>query len=456
MDDGRTAVTAADGSSPVVRVMARLAGEGVRLVAMSWVDNAGISRLKAVPLSRLPGVASRGVGVSPAFDAFLVDDSMACEDGCGSRTGDLRLVPDLSRLTALAAQPGWAWAPADRFRQGGERHPGCHRAFVDRMTRAAADRGLSLRMGFETEWTVDPGRLGDGPAYGLARLADSGAYLLDIVDALAAQGVEVLQIHPEYEPGQFEVSTVAEDPLGAADTAVLVRHTVRTLSLGRGLRASFAPLATTAGVGNGGHVHLSLWRDEENLLHAGQGPHGMTATGEAFLAGVLRSLPALTAVGCPTPASYLRLVPSVWAGAYRCWGLENREAALRFITGAAGEGGAGANAEVKCFDQAANPYLVVGSLLAAGLAGVEEDLRLPDGYGNDPARADADERARCAIERLPDSLQEAVRHFERSAVLREAMGDHMFGAVLAVRRREQQLFADHTRADVVEATRWRY
>ncbi|MFF4607291.1 glutamine synthetase [Streptomyces sp. NPDC001339] len=438
------------------RVVARLSGEGVRAVAVSFVDNAGISRVKAVPLGRLPDVALRGVGASPAFDAFLADDSMASADGYGSRSGDLRLVPDLNRITRLAAQPGWAWAPADRFGQEGEPYPGCHRLFVGRMTRAAADRGLSLRMGFETEWTVESDRLGDGPAYGLARLADSGAYLLDVLDALTAQGVEVLQIHPEYEPGQFEVSTAAEDPLGAADTAVLVRHTVRAVSRAHGLRASFAPLTTPSGVGNGGHVHLSLWREAENLLYVGEGPYGMTAEGEAFLAGVLRSLPALTAVGCPTPVSYLRLEPSVWAGAYRCWGLENREAALRFITGAAGEGGTCANAEVKCFDQAANPYLLVGSLIAAGLAGLDETLRLPAEYGDDPARADADELARYGIERLPDSLLEAVRHLEESAVLRKAMGDHLFGAVLTVRRAEHRLFAGRARAEAVEAVRWRY
>ncbi|WBB62438.1 glutamine synthetase family protein [Streptomyces sp. WMMC500] len=446
----------ADRAARVDRAMAGMSEAGVRLVALSWVDNAGIGRVKAVPLGRLPRLAVHGVGMSPVFDTFLVDDSTARTGGFGGPVGDLLLLPDPDRLTVLAAQPGWAWAPADRYGQDGEPYPGCHRSFVHRMVGAAAGLGLSLRMGFETEWSVGPGGPGDGPAYGLARLADSGAYLLDVVDALTAQGVDVLQIHPEYEPGQFEVSTAAEDPLGAADTAVLVRHTVRTVSHAHGLRASFAPLPEPTGIGNGGHVHLSLWRGEQNLMHGGTGPRGMTPEGEAFLAGVLRSLPALTAVGCPSPASYLRLAPSTWAGVYRCWGWENREAALRFVTGPVGEAAERANAEVKCFDQAANPYLVAGSVIAAGLAGYEDALRLPAEFTDDPARADPGELQRRGIVRLPAALADAVRHLKGSVVLRKAMGDHLFDALLAVREAEDGLFAGRSRAETVEATRRRY
>ena len=95
----------------------------------------------------------------------------------------------------------------------------------------------------------------------------------------------------------------------------------------------------------------------------------MTATAEAFLAGVLRDARAARHRR-RLPASYLRLEPSRWAGAYQCWGLENREAAVRFITGPPDDPGA-ANAEIKSFDPAANPYLVAGAVIAAGLGGLE-------------------------------------------------------------------------------------
>ncbi|MBH5333608.1 glutamine synthetase [Streptomyces pactum] len=441
----------------------RLIAAGVRGTAVTWVDNAGLTRVKAVPTDRLEQVVSRGVGMSPVFDVFLVDDSITDSRHVGGPDGDLRLFPDLSRLTPLAAQPGWAWAPADRYDQRGAPHPVCQRWFAHRMTERARRRGLEVRVGFETEWVVmpadgpapggtggpAPGTADTGPAYGMARLVAHSDYLAALLDALHAQHVPVLQLHPEYAPGQFEISAAPAGPVEAADTAVLVRETVRGVSARHRLAAVFGPVVEPGQLGNGGHLHLSLRQQDRNLCRGGDGPFGMTATCEAFLAGVLRELPALLAVGAPSPASYLRLVPSRWAGAYRCWGLENREAALRFICGPADDPDA-ANAEVKCFDAAANPYLAVGAVIAAGLAGIDAGLRLPPPVAGDPARADE------PPPRLPESLEESVRHFEESAVLREALGEPLWESVAAVRRAECALFAGATPQEIAAATRRRY
>ncbi|MGW2862898.1 glutamine synthetase family protein [Streptomyces sp. NPDC001205] len=425
---------------------ARLTAEGVRAVALTWVDVAGLTRVKVVPTARLAQVAAHGVGMSPVFDVYLVDDSVTSSPHIGGPDGDLRLVPDLNRLTVLAAQPGWAWAPVDRFEQSGRPYDACQRQFARRMTERAAERGIELRMGFETEWIVDPPLA--GPAYGMARVVERSAYVGDVLGALEAQGVEVLQIHPEYTPGQFEVSVAPADPVGAADLAVLVRETIRAVSLQHGLTPWFGPVADPEGVGNGGHVHLSLWQDGRNLCRGGEGPAGMSATSEGFLAGVLDALPALLAIGAPTPASYLRLTPSSWAGAFQCWGLENREAALRFVAGPPGAEDA-ANAEVKSFDPAANPYLVTGALIAAGLAGIDAGLRLPEPVAGDPVNTDG-------ARRLPTSLPEALGHFTKSAALREALGDRLFEAIVAVRQAETKLFDGRTPQEIAEATRGRY
>jgi len=287
----------------------------------------------------------------------------------------------------------------------------------------------------------------------LAAISDQAR---DLIAALDDQEVGVEQFHPEYAMGQLEVSVAPTDPVGAADTSVLVRQTIRAVAANHGMRASFAPVVIAGHVGNGGHVHFSLWRDGVNLFAGGHGPHGMTETGEAFVAGVLAELPALVAVGCPSVPSYLRLIPSHWAGAFACWGRENREAAIRFVTGMVGSRETAANTEVKCFDQSANPYLVAGALIAAGLAGVERDLRLPEEVTVDPGELSDEELVRRGIQRLPQSLEEALSHFEKSEVLRDAMGPMLFGPFAAVRRAEAEAFAGKEPEEIVAAHRWRY
>ncbi len=173
------------------------------------------------------------------------------------------------------------------------------------------------------------------------------------------------------------MSVAVEDLVGAADTLVLVRETIRACAFRHGLQASFSPKMIVDGAGNGGHLHLSLWRDDRNLFSGGEGQLGLTAEAEAFTAGVLSRLPALLAIGAPSPASYLRLIPQHWAGAFQAWGLENRETALRVVRGAAGSEGRAANLEVKAFDLAANPYLAVAAVVFAGLAGIDGGERLP-------------------------------------------------------------------------------
>ena len=439
-----------------------LSAQGVRAVALSQVDNAGVTRVKTVPVSFLERAVKYGVGMSPVFEVFMVNDSITSSDEVGGPVGDLRLMPDPWALKVLAAQPGWAWAPVDKHTQEGEVYPGCQRTFAKRQAARAADAGIELRMTFELEWfqagadSEVERPIHTGPAYGLSVLATISDYARDLIAALEEEGVGVDQFHPEYAMGQLEISVPPTDPVGAADTTVLVRQTIRAVAATHGMRASFSPVVIAGHVGNGGHVHFSLWRDGMNLFAGGQGPYGMTETGEAFVAGVLAELPALVAVGSPSVPSYLRLIPSHWAGAFACWGRENREAAIRFVTGMVGARETAANTEVKCFDQSANPYLVVGALIAAGLAGVEKDLRLPDEVLIDPGALSEDELADRGIQRLPRSVEEALSHLEKSDVLRDAMGPMLFGPFAAVRRAEAEAFAGQEPEEIVAAHRWRY
>jgi glutamine synthetase len=281
-------------------------------------------------------------------------------------------------------------------------------------------------------------------------------YCRDLLTALAAQSVDVLQLHPEYAAGQFELSAQPLDPVAAADQVLLVRETVRAVSRRHGMDASFAPAVVAGSVGNGQHLHLSLRHGGINLLEGGYGRYGMTGEGESFLAGVLEAMPALTAILAPSVSSHLRLVPSRWAGAYRCWGRENREAALRLVTGSTGEEDVAANAEVKCVDASANPYLVVGAILAVGVASLNKGLTLPDEVSGDPEALDPAELQRLGVGRLPETVTAALACLDRSDLLRNAMGDYLYDAFTAVRRAEDALFAGSTPEQVVAATRWRY
>ncbi|WP_378257970.1 hypothetical protein [Actinomadura gamaensis] len=436
-------------------------------IALTWVDTSGIARTKTVPVARLEHAAAWGVGMSPVFDAFLLDDSIVSGRYAGGPVGDLRLHPDLDRIVPMAALPGWAWAPVTRYTQEGTVHPIDTRAVLAREVERLADLGWSARAAFEIEWVLSDGEGDDftpacnGPAYGMTRLTELSRYLRDLLDALAKTGISVDQLHPEYAPGQYELSVAAEDPVGAADTSVLVRETIRAVSFDHDMVASFSPKVLADSVGNGGHVHLSLWREDPaegpvNAMTGGHGPFGLTAEGEAFAAGILARLPALLAVGAPTVASYLRLIPSHWAGVYQCWGLENREAAIRLVTGALGERGRAANIEIKCFDEAANPYLALAALLAAGRAGLAEKASLPEPMAADPAALTDAERADAGLRRLPETLADAVAAFERDEALAEALGPEIVDTVATVRRGEIELFAGALPEEITESTRWRH
>ena len=160
------------------------------------------------------------------------------------------------------------------------------------------------------------------------------------------------------------------------------------------MRVSLSAKPAPDALGNGAHLHLSLWRGDDNLFGSGDDGYGMAPEARAFLAGLLAELPALLGVVCGSPVSFLRLGPSRWTGVYGCWGLENREAPLRLIQGSRSTRPRGANVELKPVDASGNPYLAVGAAIAAGLAGIDAGLELPPECTIDPATmSDADRAA---------------------------------------------------------------
>ena len=444
----------------------RLAAKGVEAVALAVVLPDGVTLVKTVPIRRFEDAVRFGIGLSPVFSVFLVDDQITSSRFISGPTGDTRLMPDPGAAVALAASPGWALAPVDQLDQEGQPYPACVRTFATRMLERLTTAGLEVRGAFEIEFFLglrgpdpgpDPAPAHGGPAYGLSALAEVEPFATDLIRALESQGTGVMQFHPEYSTGQLELSVPHRSGIAVADDNLVVRHTIRAVARNHGFAASFAPVVFAGLVGNGMHLHLSLWdRRGRNLFQGGRGPEGMTQKAEAFTAGVLDHLPALTAISAPSVASYQRLQPHRWSGPWACWGRENREAALRFVTGMVGSRPEAANLELKSMDAAANPYLALGAVLAAGLDGIERDLRLPEPVTVDPASLSAAERKKRGIAQLPSSLGAAITALERSALMKEAMGDVLFEAFLATRRGEDAAYEGRDDDEVVRAHRWRY
>ena len=161
-------------------------------------------------------------------------------------------------------------------------------------------------------------------------------------------------------------------------------------------------------------------------------------------------------VTVPTTVGYLRLQPHHWSGAMQCWGLENREAALRFVAGVTPETAGGANVEVKPVDGTANPYLAVGAVLAAGLHGLDAGDRLPPSTEEDPEGLPDDVKEARGIHQLPASLAEAAERLAASDVLREAMGDFLFETFVATRRGECAQYEGLDDDEMIRRLRWRY
>ncbi len=281
-----------------------------------------------------------------------------------------------------------------------------------------------------------------GPGYGLRPWLALEEFSGDLLDALAAAGVTVETLHPEYGPGQLEVSMAPRAPVAAVDQYVLARLIIIRTARRHGLAVSFAPLTIPGSIGNGCHVHFSAARDGRNVFAGGDGRFGMTADGAALIGGLVAALPEAAGLFTPSVISYARLVPGLWSGAYACWGLENREAAVRFITGTAGSRERTANVEVKCIDGASNPYLAAAAIMGLSLAGLRAGRGAPPPAESDPDEMPAADRAAAGIARLPDSLPAALDLLAGSQALRDVLGGAVVDCLVAVRRYEQERYGE--------------
>src|SRR5579859_7529165 len=440
--------------------MGRLAKAGVAGVTIAWADNNGIPRSRTVPLAGLEDAAARGVGITPLFAVFDSRDGITyAHGGLSTPSGDIRLMPEIDRVTPLAGQPAFAWAPGRQVAPDGSPWPYDQRTRLEAQVARAAAAGLTVRAGFELEFFVslpgdEPAAAQQGPAYSPHALLQVDEFAGAVLRDLAANGVPVGQFHAEYGLSQVEVSLAAADPVTAADRQLLARQTIHAAARAHGLRVSFAPLVTLDGVGNGLHLHVSVSRGGDNLfVPAGGLPGG---DGARFLGGLLRDLPAIAAVTAPSVPSLLRRRPGYFAGAYQFWGVENREAPLRYVPSSPFIGTDRANVELKASDASGNPYLALAVVLAAGLAGIDDSAELPPPIQEDPGAWTDAKRAERGLVALPVTPAAQEQALLASKRIGDALGEPLLGAFTAVRRADAAWAADRSAKETVAAHRWRY
>jgi glutamine synthetase len=420
----------------------------LRLVRFLWCGNDGTVRAKASTRHGLEGRLRAGIGVTVAMQAMNALDQLQPVEGMGP-VGEIRLVPDPDTFRVLPYAPASGAVLVDQLGLDGEPAPVCQRAFLRRQAARLAERGAVLQAAFENEFTLALPMDGsyrpvdESLCFSTIGMTASQDFVEALADSLERQDISLQQYYAELGHGQQEISTGHTPAVQAADEQLLVRETIRGVAAQLGYVASLAPKPWPEAAGNGGHIHFSLWSEDgsRNLFHDGSRADRLSDDARRFIAGVLAHLPGLCGLTAPSFNSYHRLVPQYWAGAFTCWGHDNREAPVRVPSVFAGMEEASTNVELKAADASCNPYLALGGLLAAGLDGLERGLEPPEPVEVDPATLSEEERERRGIRRLPATQAAALDALENDAVLMDALGPALARSYLAVRRSEWDAYS---------------
>jgi glutamine synthetase len=266
------------------------------------------------------------------------------------------------------------------------------------------------------------------------------------ITMLESMGISVEFSHHEGGPGQQEIDLRYADALTTADNLMTFRLVVQEVALEQGAFASFMPKPLVDQPGSGMHTHLSLFEGDRNAFFEAGAEYQLSKVARSFIAGLLVHAPELTAVTNQWVNSYKRLAGGGEAPAWICWGHNNRSALIRVPMYKPLKGNS-TRVEFRSLDSAANPYLAFAVLLAAGLKGIEEGYELPLGSEDDVWALTASERRALGMSPLPTSLNQAIIAMEKSELVAETLGEHVFEFFL---RNKQAEWEDYRR----QVTQW--
>ncbi len=413
------------------------------LVSFVTTDIAAITRGRSIALRDLACGMDKGVGWVPANLALTPFDEIASANPFGA-SGDLRLIPDVEakvRVTVIPDALPLHFYHTDITELDGSVWPCCVRGMLkSAVADLEAETGLRVISAFEQEFQILGADWPAAPAFSLAaqRRADPFGPLL--MTALREAGAEPETFLPEYGRDQFEIVCAPAGALAAADRAVTIREVTRALAAQFGWRASFAPKTDPAGVGNGVHIHLSfIDLAGKPVTFDATRPGRLSERAGAFAAGIVRHLPALTAITAPTVLSYMRLQPHHWSAAWTTLGDKEREATLRICPTSEHAGydpSRAFNMEFRAADATSSPHLALAVLIRAGLEGLRENLPQPPIAKGDPADMTEAERAALGIHRLPATLEAALDALDADPVVKGWFPPTFVACYFAMKRKE--------------------
>ena len=427
-----------------------------RLTRFCWVDNAGISRGKAVWRGGLEGALKSGVGLTVGQQALpMMFDAVVAETGL-SAVGEARIMADLETYIPLPFAPGSAMVLGDMVTVAGEAWVHCPRTFLKNQLLEAEKLGFEVFSSFENEFFLfnhDDTPLDSSNYATLDAFEPSRLIIDEILDALESVGVTPEMYYPEAGTGQQEISIAPSMGVKAADQQMIFKTIVKGIASKHHLKASFAAKPILTSAGSGCHLHVSLWQNGKNAFFDSSDPIKLSKLAYHAIAGVLKHLPALCALTVPSVNSYKRLQPGWWAGAFACYGLDNREASVRVasthLLPSADANGKSTNFELKTCDASANPYIALGGLIAAMLDGIRRKLEPGEPLQSAPGAFSEAERAARNILQLPATLEQAVANLERDEVLLSAMGG-LAQSFIAVRKAEATYFNEHPDEEIAK------
>jgi glutamine synthetase len=409
----------------------------IRFVRLWFTDVLGTLKSVSIAPAELEGAFEEGIGF----------DGSAIEGFARVHESDMLAKPDPSTFAILpwrGEAHGVARLFCDILMPDGSPSYADPRYVLKRTLMKAADQGFSFYSHPEVEFYVLKNGPEQGSApepvdrYGYFDNAPHGVahdFRRQAITTLEAMGISVEYSHHEGGPGQQEIDLRYADALTTADNLMTFRLVVQEVAMEQGLYATFMPKPFRDEPGSGMHTHLSLFEGDRNAFHEAGADFQLSKVARSFIAGLLVHAPEITAVTNQWVNSYKRLAGGGEAPAWICWGHNNRSALIRVPMYKPSKGNS-TRIEYRAMDSAVNPYLAYSVLLAAGLKGIEEGYELPPGSEDDVWGLTSAERRALGMDPLPGSLNQAISAMEKSELVAETLGEHVFDFFLRNKRAE--------------------